>query len=89
MKKAHFDRLVDMAKADKEFFHELVFTPDSALEQAAFLSEETKIAIRNLNSKKLFAVLVGELEPERYCDVTCSSSCGFTCGAESCGWTTH
>ena len=66
-----FRKLVEQAKADPEFFHNLVFAPDKALSSAKYLDKRAKQALQTINPESVVALAVGELQG---CggDYTCS-----------------
>ena len=96
-------RLVEQARSDPEFFHDLVFNPQKAISRAKYLDERTKLTLRRLNAD----ILLRNLLPDKIaecgdtcgagscsstcgsgsCLDTCKSSCGSTCGARSCDHT--
>jgi hypothetical protein len=96
-------RLVEQARSDPSFFHELVFNPKKAIERAKYLDEKTKLTLRRLNADFLLRNLLPDKIAEcggtcgdgsctstcgaGSCLDTCKSSCGSTCGAKSCDHT--
>ena len=73
-----FRKLVEQAKADPEFFHNLVFAPDKALSSAKYLDKRAKQALQTINPESVVALAVGELQG---CDnqYTCTCTNAFTC----------
>lgn len=78
-------RLVERARQDPQFFHDLVFNAESVLEKLDFLDRSEKASLIGSDPDAFIARLIGTLSG---CDVTCTSSCGATCG-DSCGYTTN
>jgi hypothetical protein len=79
-------KIVDKARADKDFFHALVFDPERALASLEDVDEGTRQKLRGLSPNTLFVPpLVRALGVARQeCDPTCAVSCGYTCGSMSC-----
>jgi hypothetical protein len=96
-------RLVEQARSDPQFFHDLVFNPEKAITQAKYLDDRTKLTLRRLNADTLLRNLLPDKIAEcgdtcgagscsstcggGSCLDTCKSSCGSTCGARSCDHT--
>lgn len=88
-------KLIERAQKDAEFFHKLVFEPESALAEVDDLDRRTKGRIVAVDPKNLVAGLAGALvnlddsvaacgsSCHDSCDATCDGSCGATC-ATSC-----
>jgi hypothetical protein len=77
-------QLVENAREDPQFFHDLVFNTESVLGKLDFLGRAEKASLIGQDPQAVIGRLIGALEG---CDVTCTSSCGATC-AGSCGYTT-
>ena len=80
----NFKGLVEKAKSDATFFHNLVFDPEKIL-SGLELGRREKGALVALSPSEAIARLVGITS---YCGNTCTSSCDNTCGG-SCGYTTN
>lgn len=81
-----FQRLVEKAKTDPEFFHALVFDTENALSKLDFLGRQEKGALLSISPEHILATMVGELTS---CggSYTCSCTSG-TCGGVTCGGST-
>jgi hypothetical protein len=78
-------RLVERAKNDQVFFHELIWNRPAALERADFLSDDERIILANSSPEDLVQQLAaGGEDPGGGCGATCGASCGASCGA-TCG----
>jgi len=79
-------QIVAKARDDKDFFHALVFDPESALAAMEGLDEATKNRLRAISPTTFFIPeLTQSLSPElKPCDPTCTESCVGTCGPLSC-----
>jgi hypothetical protein len=81
-------QIIDKARADKDFLHDLVFTPDKALAKMEGLDEATKIKLKAINPGNFLAPqLVQAIGLLGQCDPTCTESCDGTCGSVSCNIT--
>ncbi len=80
-----FQSLVEKAKADPAFFHQLIFSPETIIGQVGDLDRHAKGALVGQDPAALIARAVGIA---RGCGNTCTSSCDNTCGG-SCGYTTN
>ena len=78
-------KLVDQARADPKFFHDLVFNPESVLGKLGDLDRSARASLVAVTPEEVIGRLIGEVA---WCDVTCTSSCGATCN-QSCGYTTN
>ncbi len=82
--------VIDRARSDPEFFHQLVFDPDAAMENVP-RDNALRAAIYGIGGETVFAVLLGAsraLVEIDDCTGTCgSASCTNTCGDRSCGGT--
>ncbi len=85
--------LVEMARKDSEFFHDLVFAPKKALSRVTFLGRETKARLLKVRPGSFIGALLPHAAPcgndetcsGSTCDNTCAESCGgVTCGGGSC-----
>jgi hypothetical protein len=79
--------IIEKAKNDPKFFHDLVFNPEEALKGLENVDRNTKGAIVAANPDSLIQIIVSGTVS--WCDVTCTSSCGVTCSGGSCGYTTN
>jgi hypothetical protein len=79
-------QIVQKAREDKNFFHQLVFNPDGALASLEGLDASTTTRVRAISPETfLVPALVSQIAPAlNRCDPTCDESCGTTCGALSC-----
>jgi hypothetical protein len=80
-----FERLVKQARSDPQFFHALVFEPESILAKLDFVDRGAKGAIIAADPAEIVARTIGVVSA---CGNTCTSSCDNTCGG-SCGYTTN
>lgn len=80
-----FQSLVEKAKSDPAFFHQMIFNPEKIMDQVADLDRRAKGALVGQDPAALIASALGVLQR---CGNTCSSSCDNTCGG-SCGYTTN
>ncbi len=81
----NFQKLVEAAKKDSKFFHELVFNTEKVVSKLDYLDRKSKGALVAIDPEEVIARLVGEIAA---CGNTCTSSCKNTCG-KSCGFTTN
>jgi hypothetical protein len=79
-------RLVEQARKDSAFFHDLVFKPDKALSKMPFVDAATKTRLTAIRPEDVMTILLGNLAKDQ-CDPTCFGSCDFTCGVVSCSTT--
>lgn len=79
------NRLVEQARHDPEFFHALVFDTKNVLSKLGHLDRQARAALASISPEEVVGHLIGGM---KWCDVTCESSCGYTCGGNSCGYTT-
>ena len=88
MEKKALDKLIDMTKKDPKFFHELVFSPETALGKLDFLDRQSKGNIVSISPEAIIAGITGHLIDKtgaaRACTRSCANSCTNTCGAGSC-----
>jgi len=76
-------RLVEHARRDPTFFHELVFDPEKVIRQLNYLDRKAKAALLSINPENVIRNLVPSLGA--WCGDTCGgSSCNTTCGSDSC-----
>lgn len=80
-----FKQLVEQAKSDPQFFHDLVFSPEKVIADLDYVDKKSKGALVAMTPEEVIGAAITELAG---CDVTCTSSCGATC-AQSCGYTTN
>lgn len=87
------DLLLEKARKDPEFFHDLVFAPRKALSRAKFLDRKTKARLLKVRPGSVMGALLPHAAPcgndetcsGGTCDNTCAESCGgVTCGGGSC-----
>jgi hypothetical protein len=94
------DELVNRARDDANFFHQLVFNPEEVLGKLDFLPRREKGMIVSLAPEDVIAGLAGLLVNSdltvadcgdscgNSCTQTCDASCGSTCGSscqKTCG----
>jgi hypothetical protein len=83
-------QVIDRARRDPEFFHQLVFAPEAAMEHVPH-DRALRAAIYGIGGEPLIAVLLGASRSAvsvEECSSTCgSASCTNTCGERSCGRT--
>jgi hypothetical protein len=95
-------QLLERARKDPKFFHQLVFDPEGVISKVTFLSRESKSRLLAIRPENVIQSLIGRLGwcgdtcgadscidtcGPRSCDNTCGDSCGGTC-KHSCGDTT-
>jgi hypothetical protein len=87
-------RLMQMARKDPKFFHDLVFAPKKALSKVTFIDSKTKALLTKINPGVLIGGSISapcgndETCSGGTCDQTCGESCGGdTCGGNSCART--
>lgn len=83
-----FKKIVERAKNDSEFFHNLVFDTEKILKDTE-IDRKTKIEIQRINPQQVIATIVGELSAcggSETCSCT-SGTCGGTCGGSTCSVT--
>lgn len=80
-----FSKIVQRAKDDPKFLHQLVFEPSAILSDLKDLSRPALGRMIGQDPLQLIATAVGVREG---CGNTCTSSCDNTCG-KSCGFTTN
>ena len=87
-------RLIEQAREDPQFFHELVFNTENVLANLDYLDRTARGNLLAASPEEVVSGLVGGRVtgvgglPLAGCDVTCTSSCGATCN-DSCGYTTN
>jgi hypothetical protein len=76
-------KLLEKARTDSDFFHQLVFDPEKAISRLDYLDRKAKSDILRFSADQL---LRNMLPPDVLeCDTTCGgTSCGTTCGGSSC-----
>jgi hypothetical protein len=81
-------RLVEEARSDPAFFHNLVFEPEKTLSKLSYLGRHEKGAIVAISPEDVIAGLTGLITGPHgeaaICDFSCEPSCDDTCGAGSC-----
>jgi hypothetical protein len=78
-------RLVEEARGDQQFFHDLMFDPEQVIGKLEYLSREQKARVLELRIEDVF---IDILRPQEMCGDTCgSASCTGTCGEKSCDGT--
>lgn len=82
------DRLVREARADPEFFHDLIFNTEEVISRLGYLSRQEKAGILATDPDSLIIGLAssvtvgGDVE---VCGASCAGSCGGTCAASCAG----
>jgi len=87
---AGLKKLIEQARSDPKFFHDLVFNTEHTITRLDYLTRREKAAILMVDPDRLVAGLVGKVDPGsvEVCGVSCAGSCGGTCLAScvgSCG----
>jgi hypothetical protein len=78
-------RLVNRAREDKDFFHDLVFNTEAVLDQVDYLDRRVKGALISLSPEEALSALLRPTALRRQeCEPSCALSCDFTCGSLSC-----
>ncbi len=78
--------LMERARKDPRFFHQLVFDPEKTLAKVPFLSRQAKARLLAIRPENVIQLIIGK--GSTCGDPTCGSgSCGTTCGALSCDQT--
>lgn len=84
-------KLIEQARADPKFFHDLVYDTEKTITRIDYLTRREKAAILMIDPDRLVAGLIGKVNPGgsvEVCGVSCAGSCGATCMAScvgSCG----
>jgi len=82
------ERLVKQAKSDAQFFHNLIWNTEKALDSLDYLTRQEKASILAINPEDLVVGLAtGKLiDPGivATCGISCGASCGGSCGG-TCG----
>ncbi|MBN3815596.1 hypothetical protein G3N57_02805 [Paraburkholderia sp. Se-20369] len=84
-------KLIEEAKANPDFFHDLVWNTEKAIASIDYLTRKEKAAILSVDPDQLVVGLVSGgrgTSPVEVCGVSCAGSCGGTCVAScvgSCG----
>lgn len=84
-------KLIEQARADPKFFHDLVYDTEKTITRLDYLSRREKAAILMVDPDRLVGSLIGKDKPGgsvEVCGVSCAGSCGATCVAScvgSCG----
>jgi hypothetical protein len=81
-------QVVDLARKDPDFFHQLVFEPDAAMAKVPE-DRALRAAIYGMNGETALAILLGAA-PRGFIPAECNRTCGdasctSTCGNRSCG----
>jgi hypothetical protein len=96
------EQVIERAKRDPAFFHNLVFDPERAMSDQPGLDRATRSRLIGINPDELVSGFLGirhcsdtcgDLSCERTCGMrtcrlTCASSCSAATCASSCGRTT-
>jgi hypothetical protein len=86
-KKEHgISLLIERAKKDSKFFHDLVWNTEASLSSLDFLSRSEKAALLAISPEDLIVGLANGFKggSAAACGGTCGASCGASCGG-SCG----
>jgi len=74
--------MIERAKSDPKFLHDLVFNPMEATKSFK-LSHDEREAIAANSAERLIGMLTGQLAAgcgsSGTCDQTCNKTCGITC----------
>src|SRR3954462_15158757 len=75
------ERVIERARTDPSFFHNLVFDPERALSDQPGLDRATRARLIGIDPDEF----VGRLLGIRHCTATCGEiSCDHTCGMRTC-----
>jgi hypothetical protein len=80
--------LLDAAREDPQFLHDLVFNPKRAISKAAFLDKATKTRLLKGRSAALIAGIAGKFGDCGNSDTCSGSTCNGTCGSDTCSGVT-
>lgn len=85
------EKIVEMAKKDPKFFHDLVFNSEETISKLDFLDRRGKASLIALSPNEVIAGLIGvggwlsTKDIVNECGTTCGNkSCSDTCGDRSC-----
>lgn len=82
------DRLVEEARRDPQFFHDLIFNTETVIERLDYLSRQEKAGILAVDPDSLVIGIAGSIRPggeAAVCGASCGGSCGGTCAASCAG----
>jgi hypothetical protein len=75
------EQIIERARTDQAFFHNLVFDPERAISDVPGLDRATRSRLIGIDPDELVAGLLGI----RHCSDTCGEiSCDHTCGMKTC-----
>jgi hypothetical protein len=87
-KQEALERLVQQAKDDPAFFHQLIFDPEAAIGRLEYVDRREKARLIALSPEDVFSGLLGLIRAPggnaAVCDYSCEDSCDDTCGSGSC-----
>jgi hypothetical protein len=90
--RAEVDPLVlvmELARKDPQFFHDLVFAPKKAISKLPSLSRATKLRLLKVKAGSLLASIPGLVldcgNAETCSGATCDNTCAESCGGQTCG----
>jgi hypothetical protein len=82
------DKLVQEAREDPKFFHDLIYNTESVVGRLDYLSRQEKAGILSIDPDSLIVGIAGRLRPGgevEVCGASCGGSCGATCAASCAG----
>jgi len=85
-KKEGLEKLLEQAKKDPQFLHNLIFNSEEAITKLDYLTKDQKASLIAISPETIFAGLTGlnRFGPLEVCGDSCTDSCGNTCGSGSC-----
>ena len=79
--------LMQRARKDPQFFHELVFNPKRAVSKITFLDRASKAKLLKIRPQAIVGALMGQ---RAACTDTCiSGTCSQTCAGQTCSETCY
>jgi hypothetical protein len=82
------NRLVQEARDDPQFFHDLIYNTERVIGRLDYLSRQEKAGILAIDPDSLVVGIAGRLKPGtvvEVCGASCGGSCGATCAASCAG----
>ena len=86
MDSKNFKKLVEKAQKGPSFLHDLVYNPEKTV--ANLKDSIPREQLGRIVANSPLEIVAKAIGVNVACGNTCSSSCGYTCGAGSCGYTT-
>lgn len=81
-------QILEAARKDPQFLHDLVFSPKKAISKAAFLDKATKTRLLKGRSAALVGGILGRFGDCGNSDTCSGSTCNGTCGSDTCSGVT-